>query len=270
MPKNEVGYLVTRRRPQLCIVCRRSIVRSQRLYGRHLRRIHVAVAAELAGVTGGARLRDFLLTTCSSQPSMQSEGKITLFVRGWHRKFGHVLAGKANCAGERDVTCCTAAVRRGKVRGLDLMAIQAALHDSKANLHSLAAECVACFASERRVLFGCPNDGLRMHSMGETKVRSRRARRWRPIDSLLDGAVMTLGTVRRLRPHGGSSEGHAGMAAGAPGKERTVLPVIEAVVGLGKPSLEHTWNNQEQHEQAASHDHVPARRRARCARGSGA
>src|SRR5215207_5302633 len=105
--------------------------------------------------------------------------------------------------------------------------------------------------------------------MSEAKVGSRRARRWSPIDSLLDSAVMAPGTVLRLRPHGGTSQGYTSVAAGAPGKERTVLPMIEPVARLGQPSLEHEWNDQEQYEQAASHNHVPARRRARCARGSG-
>lgn len=108
-----------------------------------------------------------------------------------------------------------------------------------------------------------------MHWMSEAEVGSRRAWRWRPFDSLLDCAVMTLGTVLRLRPQGGTRQGHAGVAAGASGKEGTVLPMVEPVLGLGLPALEHEWNDQEYHEQAAGHDHVPARRRARCARGSG-
>ena len=82
-----------------------------------------------------------------------------------------------------------------------------------------------------------------MNWMSEAEVGSRRARRWRPIDPLLDCAVMTLGTVLRLRPQGGTSQGHTAVAAGAPGKERTVLPVVEPVLGLSKPALEHEWNN---------------------------
>ena len=143
VPKHEVGILVTRRRPQFCLVCRGSMVRSQRLDGRHLRRIHVAVAAELPRVTGGARLGDFLLTTCLSQPSMQSECKARSFVRGWYRKFGYIPAREAHGARKRDVTGCTAAVRRGQVCGSDLMAVETALHDSQADLHPLASKRVA-------------------------------------------------------------------------------------------------------------------------------
>ena len=105
--------------------------------------------------------------------------------------------------------------------------------------------------------------------MSEAKVGWRRARGWSPLDPLLDCAVMTLGTVVGLRPEGGTSPRHTGVATGAPRKERTVLPVVEPILGLRKPSLEHEWNGQEHHEQYASHDHVPARCRARCARGSG-
>ena len=147
--KNEVGILMTRRRAQLGFVCCRPLVRSQRLDGRHLRRIYVAVAAELPRVTGGARLRDFLLTICLSQLSMQSEGKTRSLVRGWHRKFGYILPRKAHGASERDVTGCTAAVGRGQVCGSDLMAVETALHHREADLHSLATECVASFAGER-------------------------------------------------------------------------------------------------------------------------
>lgn len=148
MPKDEVGILVTRGRPQFCLVCRRSIVRSQRLDGRHLRRIHVAVAAEFPRVTGGARLRDFLLTACLSQLSMQSESKTRSLVRGWYWKFGYILARKAHGARKRDVTGCTTAVRCGQVCGSDLMAVETALHHCEADLHSLATQCVASFAGE--------------------------------------------------------------------------------------------------------------------------
>ena len=149
MPKNEVGILVTRRRPQLCLVCGRANVRSQRLYRSHLRRIHVAVAAELPRMTGGARLRDFLLTICPGQLSMQSKGKIGSLVRGWCRKFGYILAGKTHGSRKRNVTGSTTRIRRRQVCGPDLMAVETALHHSEADLHSLATNCVASFASER-------------------------------------------------------------------------------------------------------------------------
>jgi hypothetical protein len=130
------------------------------------------------------------------------------------------------------------------MRGSYLMAVEAALHDREANLHPLATECVAWFASEGRVLFGCPNDGLRVHSMGESKVRSRRAGRWRPVYSLLHAAVMTLGTVLRLRPQGGTSQGHTGVAAGAAGKERTVLPMIERILRLSETIVKQACQRQ--------------------------
>ena len=108
-----------------------------------------------------------------------------------------------------------------------------------------------------------------MHLMCEAEVGTGRTL-WRgPINLGLDGSVMTLSAIHRRGPDGSGFVCHAGMAAGALGKERTVLPMVEPILGLGKPSLEHEWNNQEYQEQAASHDHVPARRRARCARGSG-
>src|SRR5688572_14449143 len=111
--------------------------------------------------------------------------------------------------------------------------------------------------------------GIGMHSMREAEVGSRWPWRGRPLDSLLDVAVMTLGTVRRLRPHRSIREGHAGMATGARRKELTVLPVVEPITCLGKALLKQQWLCQHESDQEARPDHVPARRRPRCARGSG-
>ena len=70
--------------------------------------------------------------------------------------------------------------------------------------------------------------------MSEAEVGSRRARRGSPINPLLDCAVVTLGTVFCLGPQGGTSHSHPAVAAGASGKERAMLPMIEPILGLGE------------------------------------
>ena len=79
---------------------------------------------------------------------MQSKGKPGSLVRGWCRKFGYILARKANGARKGNVTSRTGGIRRSQVCGSDLMAIETALYHSEADLHSLATDGVASFASE--------------------------------------------------------------------------------------------------------------------------
>ena len=74
---------------------------------------------------------------------MQILGEPGALVRLWYRKFGDVLSGETHGARKWDVTGRTGAVRRGQVRSLNLMAVEAALHHGQANFHPLAAEGVA-------------------------------------------------------------------------------------------------------------------------------
>jgi hypothetical protein len=109
-----------------------------------------------------------------------------------------------------------------------------------------------------------------MIAVGEPEV-GRWKTGWRlPAYGFLDDSVVALRTCSRLGPESLGLLQYPGMAAGAPGKQLTMLPVIETLLGLSVASLSQERDAQKSQKKDASPDHEPARGRVRSARGRGA
>ena len=231
----------------------------------------MAFGAKVPGVTGGAGRGDLVISLAgASQLSVQIKGKPRSFVRLRYRELGDILPGEPGRPGERHVTRRAAGVGCRQVGSLDMVTIEAALSYGQANPHALTAYRVARLASQCRIVSRCAAHGLGMVTMGKAKIGSRRARRWPPLHSLFDFSVVTIGAVGCSRPELAAWNGDAGMAAGAAGKELTVLPVIEPLLaGLRKPFLASSREHDESENQAAEAHLEPARGRVRSARGRG-
>jgi hypothetical protein len=66
--------------------------------------------------------------------------------------------------------------------------------------------------------------------VSEAEIVGPRPIRCGPLHSALDGTVVTFLAIARSRPKGPAGIGCARMAPDAAGKDRSVLPVVEAVL----------------------------------------
>jgi len=259
---------VAGRRAKLRAVRQGPRIRLKRLDRRDLRGVDVALGAEVARVTGGAgsgdsAIPDPRLLAMAFVPEVGSP------MRGWRRESADVSTGEADRLDQRHVAGHAHAVRRLQVCGPDAVAVEAAACDCRAHLHGIASRLTVAGVAPERGIGRRPPDLLGVARVGELQVAGARRRRWRPLNPILDGAVVTIGAVRRLRPERGGGFPGSRVASHTGGEELAMLPVVEAV--LRHPCQRGAAGERaddEEGDQACPEPHrLPARGRVRNAGG---
>jgi hypothetical protein len=196
----------------------------------------MAFAAEVPRVTGGAGC-GYLIAPAfhAGELAVQLKGKTRALVRRRLRKLGHILPGQERGAWQWQVTGSTAGVGCRQVSGSNLVTVETALYHRQAHAHPLAPLGVARLASQHGVHTGRTAHGFRVLVMSEAEIAAGRARWWPPFNLLFNASIVAIGTTGDSRPQRSVVFREPGVAAGTARKELAVLPMIEAVLRLGRP-----------------------------------
>ena len=207
----------------------RAWISSERLDRRHLLRVYVALGAEILGVTGGAGGGDRACRT--GQLSMQRDGESGVPMGCRSRKVTYRRAGESSRLDHWEVAGGAGGVGRVEVRRANSVAGEAVGDNSAPHLHRVSAGGNVAGATWEHGISGRGLDhNFRMLSVGEPQIACRGLVRSSPLHGALDGAVVARLAIGWGRPQGEAWIGCAGVAPDAAGKDRPVLPVVEAVL----------------------------------------
>ena len=217
--REEPRTVVARGCAQLGAYRRGPRVRGERLDLAALRRVHMALEAELAGVTrGAARSR----RPCGL-PVALGAGVSRLLVRRGSGERRHVLRGEPGGPRKREVAGRTRRIRGGEVCRPDAVAVDAALRIERHGRHPRSPLLFVTGNTRRRPAGRCP----RMVEVLEPQVGARRLTGWLPRHPFLYRAVVARRARSRVGPDRRATFRRAEVARGAAGEHRAVLGVVE-------------------------------------------
>jgi hypothetical protein len=146
------------------------------------------------------------------------------------RKVTYLLLSESNGLNQREVAGRAGAVGGIEVRVADAMAGEAAGDDRAADLHRVGTWCNVAGAAGQNGVGMRLGHQFRVVEVCEADIARPRLNRRPPLHFLLDGTIVALRTVVWERPEILTWLTRPCVAPNAVGKERPVLPVVEAIL----------------------------------------